>query len=98
MTTYISKSTVKPIEWDITSSPTTAYHNYNVKEIEAKNDLENGIGRIEYEYTTDKMTQQEYNVYVTNKINILETQTADIAEAFVNLQYEKETEKLGGNI
>ena len=98
MTTYISKSTVKPIEWDITSSPTTVYHNYNVKEIEVKNDLENGIGRIEYEYTTDKMTQQGYNVYVTNKINILETQTADIAEAFVNLQYEKETEKLGGNI
>ena len=34
----------------------------------------------------------------TARIEALETQNADLAEAIVNLQFEQETEKLGGNI
>lgn len=62
MTTMKSQSNVKPVEWDILSSPTTVYHNYNIIEKQIDD------GAV-YEYDTDKMSQQEYSVYITERLN-----------------------------
>ena len=72
MQTIKSQSTVKPIEWNISSSPTTVYHNYNVTEKQIDD------GSV-YEYDTDKMSQQEYSIYITERLNrqdeVIETLT-----------------------
>ena len=72
MQTIKSQSTVKPIEWDVKSSPTTVYHNYNVTEKQTDD------GSV-YEYDTDKMSQQEYSIYITERLNrqdkVIETLT-----------------------
>ena len=62
MTTMKSQSNVKPVEWDILSSPTTVYHNYNIEEKQ----IDDGVI---YEYETDKMTQQEYIIFITERLN-----------------------------
>ena len=62
MTTMKSQSNVKPVEWDILSSPTTVYHNYNVVEKQIDES-------VIYEYDTDKMTQQEYIIFITERLN-----------------------------
>lgn len=72
MQTIKSQSSIKPIEWDVESSPTTVYHNYNVTEKQTDEG-------IIYEYDTDKMSQQEYSVYITERLNrqdeVIETLT-----------------------
>ena len=72
MQTIKSQSSIKPIEWDVESSPTTVYHNYNVVEKQ----IDEGII---YEYDTDKMSQQEYSIYITERLNrqdeVIETLT-----------------------
>ena len=70
MTTITSQSNTKPIEWDIKSSPTTVWHNYSVEEITQD-------GEKSYKYKTDKMTHQEYNLYLVEK---LQQQQATITE------------------
>jgi len=62
MTTMKSQSNVKPVEWDILSSPTTVYYNYNIEEKQ----IDDGVI---YEYDTDKMTQQEYIIFITERLN-----------------------------
>ena len=71
MQTYTSRSNTRPPEWDLTSSPTTAYHNYNIKELQD----ESGLC---FEYTVDKMTLQECNVFLLGKIAELESVKDDL--------------------
>ena len=59
---YKAHSNVIPPEWDIQSSETTAYHNYNVVEIS------NEDGQVLYEYDVDKMTHQEYNIHLQEQL------------------------------
>jgi len=66
MQTYKSQSNTRPLEWDITSSPTTVYHNYSVVESEKE-------GEISYEYAVDKMTHQEYNIHLQRQITTQQT-------------------------
>lgn len=61
MQTFKSQSDVKPPEWDLTSSPTTVYHNYDV---ETKTD-ENGT---HFEYMVDKMDFQECGIILLGQI------------------------------
>ena len=72
MTTMKSQSNVKPVEWDVYSSQTTVYHNYNIIEKQIDD------GSV-YEYDTDKMSQQEYSIYITERLNrqdeVIETLT-----------------------
>jgi len=62
MQTIKSQSNERPQEWDITSSGTMVYHNYNVIEVEKE-------GVISYEYDVDKMTHQEYNIQLQYQID-----------------------------
>ena len=62
MKTYSSQSTIKPVEWDVTSSPTAVYHNYNVKV------TTNDDGTTMYIYDVDKMTFQEYTLWLSNTV------------------------------
>lgn len=62
MKIFTSRSKERPVEWDIQSSPTTVYHNYNVfKKVDAD-------GTDFFEYTTGKMTHQEYNLTLVKRI------------------------------
>ena len=67
MNMYKSESTVSPIEWDLTSSGTTVYHNYNIVEKPA-----NGDKPKVYQYDVDEHTKAEYESV------ILEQSRADI--------------------
>lgn len=54
----MTESTVKPIEWDFESSPTTIYHNTNVVELPATE-----TRPIMYQYDQEQFTHQEYEMY-----------------------------------
>ena len=71
MQTYTSQSNTRPPEWDLTSSPTTAYRNYNIKEMQ-------GEDGPYFEYTVDKMTLQECNVFLLGKVSELEAVKDDL--------------------
>ena len=73
MTTIISKSDIKPAEWDIASSPTTVYHNYDIQEIK------NEDGTVEYRYKTDKMTHQEYSLQLVRTLQEQKQISTDLA-------------------
>lgn len=67
MESYKSESNEMPIEWDIMSSPTTVFHNYNVvKSVRDELDV--------YSFDVEKMTHQEYNLRLQSEINLLEQQ------------------------
>lgn len=53
MITYKSQSTDTPNEWDLESSKTTVYHNYNIT-----NQEKDGV--IMYDYDVNEYTRQEY--------------------------------------
>lgn len=56
MKTLISQSTVRPPEWDTTSSSTTVYHNYNIVEVPGDEDTP-----TMFNYDQDVYTREEYN-------------------------------------
>ena len=55
MKTYTSSSTVKPPAWDTESSKVVVYHNYNIREIPATEEIP-----LMYAYDVDEYTKQEY--------------------------------------
>lgn len=59
-----SESTVRPQEWDTTSSETTVYHNYNVAELPAQAGTK---GPLLYQYDQQQLTRQEYLEYRLQK-------------------------------
>lgn len=67
MESYKSESNEMPIEWDIMSSLTTVFHNYNV--VKSHKD-----GRDIYIFDVEKMTHQEYNLRLQSEINLLNQQ------------------------
>lgn len=78
MTIYESTGTIIPPEWDLASSKTTVYHNYNVN-FDEEQEL--------YRYTVDQYTWPEYYEYMrkTNEEKITELQLA-AAEMYESLQ------------
>lgn len=63
MKSYIEHSDGPLPEWDVRSSPTTVYHRRNMREVT------DADGRTTYEYDTDKMTQQEYNLQLQEQLD-----------------------------
>lgn len=59
MKTYKSESNVSPLEWDLESSATLKYHNYNVETIERENEF-NKEKETFYIYDVDAYTTDEY--------------------------------------
>ena len=58
MKTYVSESTVRPVEWDTESSKTTVYHNTLINEEEKE-------GVVIYRYNVTEYTKEEYNQYLS---------------------------------
>ena len=56
-----AESTVRPLELDETSSPTTVYFNRNITEVEREQPEGDSI--IMYEFETAKLTVEEYAEY-----------------------------------
>lgn len=65
--TYQSESNIRPIEYDATSSESVVYHNYDIQEVERRN--EDGTLTTFYVYKVDELTKDEYNNYRMNDIN-----------------------------
>lgn len=77
MKNYKSESTVRPQEWDKTSSPDRVYHNENVVEVPATEETP-----VMYKYDVTEYTTQEYIEYLetVNKNSI-----ADLEDAVLEL-------------
>ena len=58
-----SQSTVRPDEWDTTSSQTVVYHNYDIVEVPATEDMP-----LMYNYNQDVYSRDEYLQYVTTDV------------------------------
>lgn len=74
MTTIRSESTVKPVEWDLISSPNVIYHNYNVVELSPTEDLP-----MRYAYDVDVYTLSEYQQYANQKQSNIEAALIELA-------------------
>ncbi len=57
MRSYNSESTNRPVEWDLTSSPTHVYHNTDIVEVEAHGDIP-----TMFHYRVVEYTREEYAV------------------------------------
>ena len=90
MITLLSQSDVKPMEWDIKSSPTTVWHNYDMEEITQD-------GEKLYKYKTDKMSHQEYNLYLVEKLQQQQT-TITKQQDVINTLLLKELKREGAII
>lgn len=64
--TYKSESTIRPEEWDTTSSKMLTYHNYNIEQTERQDEFSE-IKMLIYTYDVDEYTKQEYIEYMINK-------------------------------
>ena len=60
-----AESTVRPLELDETSSPTTVYFNRNITEVEREQPEGDSI--IMYEFETASLSQDEYKMYLIEK-------------------------------
>ena len=72
MKEYRSSSTVKPVEIDTKSSPTTTYVNSDIKEVEREM---NGEKIIMFEYLVKEYTKDEY-FKLQKEIDLTATQMA----------------------
>lgn len=82
MKSYQSSSTVRPEEWDKTSSPGRVYHNYNV--IEAPADGENPLM---YHYDVDEYSRMEYLELQDSKLAALEADSRLLLETAGEQEY-----------
>ena len=64
MKTYKSMSAIVPNEWEVDSSRTCVYHNYNVLVIPPTEDSPEM-----YEYTVDEYTKEEHHSYKLQEQN-----------------------------
>lgn len=87
MYTYKSSSTIKPPEWDLNSSKQKVYHNFNIQEIEAKEDIP-----AMYNYDVEEYTRMEYLEYNDNQQNIVLQETDNM---LVDLMYNMTLLELG---
>ena len=72
-----AESTVRPLELDETSSPTTVYFNRNITEVEREQPEGDSI--IMYEFETAKLTVEEYAEYKADlRLADIEDVLADI--------------------
>ena len=74
MITKRSESTVIPEEWDLISSPNVVYHNFNIVELEATDDLPR-----RYVYDVEIYTMPEYQQYANHKQNNIEAALIELA-------------------
>lgn len=96
----IVQGSIKPPEWDLDSSEVTVYHRTNIKEVQTD------FGTV-WEYNEEQMNFKDYALYtqkmineieaetLKQKVSELEANTLDLAEAFVNKQFEQDTATLG---
>ena len=77
MRSYKSSSTVKPLEWDLTSSKQKVYRNYNIAET-----IEDGF--IMYSYDVDEYARMEYLEY---KNQVQDSALADTDGMLVDMMY-----------
>lgn len=89
MRTYKSESDNIPIEWDTTSSKRVVYHNYNVKQIERRDDIAGEAEpRIAYVYDVDEYSKDEYKDYLIENLAKDITETGlEMANYCVDLDY-----------
>lgn len=78
MRNYKSSSTVKPLEWDLTSSKKKVYHNYNITQEFAEE------GPIMYYYNVDEYERMEYLEY---KNTVQDNALADTDGMLVDMMY-----------
>lgn len=76
MRNYKSSSTVKPLEWDLTSSKQRVYHNYNVEVTESEPPM--------YSYDVDEYARMEYLEY---KNQVQDSALADTDGMLVDMMY-----------
>lgn len=97
MKSYKSESTVRPEEWDKTSSPEKVYHNQNIVESPATEDKP-----ATFVYDVDEYEKMEY-LELQNTIHeeaelAMSNQLCDMAEQIVNHEIEIAILSLGGEI
>ena len=85
MKTYKSMSATVPIEWDVDSSKTCIYHNYNVASIPATEDLPEM-----YRYMVDEYTKEEYHHY---KLQQQDAENEMLMVALAELDMQREADK-----
>lgn len=77
------RGSIKPPEWDFTSSAVTVYHRTNAVEVQAED------GQIEWEYDETTYTHEQ------GIIAKVEQSIADVAEVVLDMQVEMISEKMG---
>lgn len=70
MKRYVSESTVKPLEWDKTSSDAVVYHNTDIVEVPASEDTPRMYSYIVEEYTRSEYLEYE-NENLQQSVNAL---------------------------
>ena len=85
MKTYKSQSAIMPNEWDLDSSETCVYHNYNVLVIPPTE-----YSPEMYEYTVDEYTKEEYHSYKLHKAS---EENEMLMVALAELDMQRETDK-----
>ena len=76
MRSYKSSSTVKPLEWDLTSSKQRVYHNYNVEVTESE--------PLMYSYDVNEYARMEYLEY---KNQVQDNALADTDGMLIDMMY-----------
>lgn len=82
MKSYQSSSTVRPEEWDKTSSPSKVYHNYNVTETP-----ESADNQRMYHYDVDEYGRIEYLEMQDGKLPALEADNQLLLEMAGDQEY-----------
>ena len=85
MKTYKSMSTNVPNEWDMDSSKTCVYHNYNIS---ARPSTENMVEM--YEHMVDEYTKEEYHSY---RIQQQDEENEMLMMALAELDMQRETDE-----
>jgi len=85
MKTYKSMSATVPIGWDVDSSKTCIYHNYNVVSIPATEESPEM-----YEYMVDEYTKEEYYNY---KLQQQDAENEMLMVALAELDMQREADK-----
>ena len=75
-----SESTDRPAAWDVTTSPSTVYHNFNVEEVPATDDTP-----ARFVYDQEQYTRAEYDAMQRDRIERLEAAQDDILIALAAL-------------
>lgn len=86
MRSYKSSSTVKPLEWDLTSSKQRVYHNYNIISQFPEE------GPMMYFYDVDEYARMEYLEY---KNTVQDNALADTDGMLVDMMYNVTLLELG---